>query len=427
MKIISYLRNDYKNIIILNYLSLFYLFSLMVSYRISGAILYVIAIVFFFNENIKNHIMDSLNNKFVQACILYFLIYVIWLFGTEEISYGLAQVKINKVFLYSILFVAIIRKEFIEKFMYVFFAGLLINVIWSYLMFFDIVGSPFALSGYYLPLLEKTDHGFFILVGMAYLLFRLLRFNDKISYKIFFILFICLESFNIFITNNKTIMFLYLVMVAITLLYIYRNNFIKIIIGLFVFTGLFLIILNVFLPNVKNNLLKEVNGIQQSLTTDNYFSSMGQRIGIAKYSLDVFYDNILFGVGTGDHAKEVIKKLNESNLKVSSPMSYKKMIYNLNTGKASSLHNTYLQILVQFGILGLFVFLNIFYRLFKLIDNSINVYSYLLLVVLLIVLLQIFTGWDFQFGNLGNFFIIFVAMLSTQIQSDKQYRVSSFK
>lgn len=34
--------------------------------------------------------------------------------GTEDLSYAYAQIKINKVFLYSILFVAILRKEYIN-------------------------------------------------------------------------------------------------------------------------------------------------------------------------------------------------------------------------------------------------------------------------------------------------------------------------
>ena len=172
-------------------------------------------------------------------------------------------------------------------------------------------------------------------------------------------------------------------------------------------------ILNFLLPNVKNNLLDEIYGAYNSLYTVDYTKSMSARIGMAKYSLEVVKDNILFGVGTGEHALEVIKRINESNLNNLAPNSYNTLMINLDTGKASSLHNTYLQILVQFGILGLIVFFNIFYKIIKhaISEKEVNIYSYLLFVMVLIILVQFNTGWDFQFGNIGNFFILFTSLL----------------
>jgi len=409
------MRDDKNNILILNYLSLVFLFSLMISYKINGTLIYILFILFLFNKNFKEHLIFSLKNKLVQACIAYFLVYIVWMLGTEEISYAFAQIKINKVFLYSILFVAIIRKEFLDKFIYVFLIGLLINVIWSYLIFFGIASSPFSINGY-LPLLEKTDHGFFVLIGVAYSLFRLLVFNDNIFYKILFLFFIGIETINIFITNNKTIMFLYLIIVLITLIYIYRNKIFKIIMGLFLFITLFLLILNLVLPNVKNNLLNEMNGTYTSLISSDFRGSMGTRVGIAKYALDIIEDNMFFGVGTGGHVLEIINRVNSSDLKKTNPHSYKVVMRNINTGKAASLHNTFLQVLVQFGIIGLIIFLNVFYQISKFIPGPINLSSYLLLVIVVTILLQFNTGWDFQFGNLGSFFILFVSILLSSFQ-----------
>ncbi|WP_323669564.1 O-antigen ligase family protein [Aliarcobacter butzleri] len=334
--------------------------------------------------------------------------------GTEDLSYAFVQIKINKVFLYSILFIAIIRKEFINKFFSVFFFALLINVIWSYLIFFNIVDFSFNTSGY-LPLLEKIDHAFFVMIGISYSLYRLLNYKDKVVFKMLFILFICIESFNIFITNNKTMMFLYLLVILITTIYIYKNNVYKIFFISIVFFSFIFIVLNYFLPSVKNNLIREVKTTYKSLNSDDYNGSMAARIGISKYALSIISENKLFGLGTGDHALEIIKRIKESDLKEKNFNSYNMLIINLDTGKAVNLHNTYLQILVQFGIIGLIAFLNIFYQIARNISTKANVSSYILLIILIIILVQFNTGWDFQFGNLGNFFILMVSLLINSI------------
>lgn len=404
------LREDDFNISLLNYLSMLYLFSMMVSYKIHSLIIYILLITFFLNKNIKIHLLKTLKNKFVQACMLYFSIYIIWMIGTEDLSYAFVQIKINKVFLYSILFVAIIRKEFIDKFFLTFFFGLLINVIWSYLIFFNIVDSPFRTTGY-LPLLEKIDHAFFVMIGISYSLYRLLKYKDKIVFKMLFFLFICIESFNIFITNNKTMMFLYLLVILITTIYVYRNNIYKILFMFIMFSSFIFIVLNYFLPSVKNNLIKEVKTTYRSLNSDDYNGSMAARVGMAKFALAIISENKLFGLGTGDHALEIIKRVKESDLKEKNFSSYNMLIINLDTGKAVNIHNTYLQILVQFGIIGLIVFLNIFYQIARNVSTKADINSYLLLVILTIILVQFNTGWDFQFGNLGSFFILFVSLL----------------
>ena len=115
MLFINKIREEELNIKVLNYLSLIYLFSLMTSYEVGSILIYIILIIFLFNENFKKHLINSISNKFVQACILYFSISVVWMLGTEDLSYAYAQIKINKVFLYSILFVAILRKEYITS------------------------------------------------------------------------------------------------------------------------------------------------------------------------------------------------------------------------------------------------------------------------------------------------------------------------
>lgn len=405
---ISKVREDKLNIEILNYMCMVYLFFLVSSYKISGTILYCIVLLFFLNKKFKEHLFYAFKNKFVQACLAYFLVFVIWVIASDNYSYALIQIKINKFLLYSVLFVAVIRKEFFKKYLYVFLFGIFINIIWLYLTFFGFISS----DNY---LLMPLDQAFLIFLGISYCLYRLLKYDDKILDKILFFIFICLGSINIFMLK-KTEMVLYLFVIFVTLIYIYKKNILKIL-GIFlIFLSFFLLIINFLLPNIKNQLIYEAKGIYNSIKSDNYMTSMGIRIGIAKYSFEVISDNLFFGIGTGDHSFAVKERIEQSNLKENSKESYSYLLDTLVTGKDATLHNAFLQVLVQFGVIGFLVFLNIFYQISKYIKNSTDINSCLLLSILVIVLLRFNTGWDFQFGNLGQLFIISVVILSINVK-----------
>ena len=210
-------------------------------------------------------------------------------------------------------------------------------------------------------------------------------------------------------------MFLYLLVILVTAIYIYKNNIYKIFFISIIFFSFVFIVLNYFLPSVKDNLIREIKTTYKSLNSDDYNGSMAARIGISKFALSIISENKLFGLGTGDHALEIIKIVEGSDLKEKNFSSYNILINNLDTGKAVNIHNTYLQILVQFGIIGLIIFFNIFYQIVRNISNKIDITSYLLLIMIIIILVQFNTGWDFQFGNLGNFFILMVSILINSI------------
>lgn len=403
MQIINKIREDRINIEILNYLSMIYLFLLLTSYKLSGSILYLMVLVFFINKNFKEHFFYALNNKFVQACIAYFLVFVVWMIASDNYYYALTQLKIYKFLVYSILFVAIIRKEFFEKYFLIFFMGTLINIAWLYLSYFQLISK----ENY---LLMPIDQAFLIFLSISYSLYRVLKYDDKTIYKILFIIFICLGSVSIFLLK-KTEMILYLFVILSILIYIYKNNIYKIF-GIFlIFLSFFILIINFLLPKIKYQLIHEANGIYNSIKSDDYITSMGIRIGVAKYSFEVVSENLFFGVGTGEHSFAVKKKIDESNLKEVSIESYDYLISTLVTGKATALHNTYLQSLVQFGIIGFLFFLNIFYQVFKYLKEFSDINACLLITILTMVLLRFNTGWDFQFGNLGQLFIITVCII----------------
>ena len=403
--ILEKLRNDEINIKIVNILAVIYLFSLTVSYKISGTLIYIILFIFLLNPKVGTYLKNSLKNRFVQAGLLYLAVILIWFIGTHDLSFAITQLKINKFYLLPILFFAFIRPEYFKYYVLAFILGAIVNFIWTYLMFFNIIDNHYSNL-----IINQSEHAFLIFLTIISLFYRLVKYEDKLVYKILIIFIILLLSSNVFLLK-KTQIVSYMIVLFVAFIYLYRKDIVKILIFSLTFLSIFLIGINFLFPTVKYQLLHELDGVQKAIQKQDFTNSMSARLGIAYYSLKVIEDSPIFGYGTGDHAYEVKKAINNSELKNIDSKSYDILIGTLITGKHVTLHNTFLQVLVQYGIIGLLIFLNIFYQILKFTRGETNIYSLLIVSSVTIAFLQFLSGWDFQFGNLAQIFIITICLL----------------
>ena len=403
--ILEKLRNDEINIKIVNILAVIYLFSLTVSYKISGTLIYIILFIFLLNPKVGTYLKNSLKNSFVQAGLLYLAVILIWFIGTHDLSFAITQLKINKFYLLPILFFAFIRAEYFKYYVLAFILGAIVNFIWTYLMFFNIIDNHYSNL-----IINQSEHAFLIFLTILSLFYRLVKYEDKLVYKILIICIILLLSSNVFLLK-KTQVVSYVIVLFVAFIYLYRKDIVKILIFSLTSLSIFLIGINFLFPTVKYQLLHEVDGVQKAIQKQDFTNSMSARLGIAYYSLKVIEDSPIFGYGTGDHAYEVKKAINNSELKNIDSKSYDILIGTLITGKHVTLHNTFLQVLVQYGIIGLIIFLNIFYQILKFTRGETNIYSLLIVSSVTIAFLQFLSGWDFQFGNLAQIFIITICLL----------------
>lgn len=414
--ILEKLRNDEINIKIVNILAVIYLFSLTVSYKISGTLIYIILFIFLLNPKVGTYLKNSLKNSFVQAGLLYLAVILIWFIGTHDLSFAITQLKINKFYLLPILFFAFIRVEYFKYYVLAFILGAIVNFIWTYLMFFNIIDNHYSNL-----IINQSEHAFLIFLTIISLFYRLVKYEDKLVYKILIIFIILLLSSNVFLLK-KTQVVSYVIVLFVAFIYLYRKDIVKILIFSLTFLSIFLIGINFLFPTVKYQLLHELDGVQKAIQKQDFTNSMSARLGVAYYSLKVIEDSPIFGYGTGDHAYEVKKAINNSELKNIDSKSYDILIGTLITGKHVTLHNTFLQVLVQYGIIGLLIFLNIFYQILKFTRGETNIYSLLIVSSVTIAFLQFLSGWDFQFGNLAQIFIITICLLILSQSKEKLTR-----
>ena len=414
--ILEKLRNDEINIKIVNILAVIYLFSLTVSYKISGTLIYIILFIFLLNPKVGTYLKNSLKNSFVQAGLLYLAVILIWFIGTHDLSFAITQLKINKFYILPILFFAFIRVEYFKYYVLAFILGAIVNFIWTYLMFFNIIDNDYSNL-----IIYQSEHAFLIFLTIISLFYRLVKYEDKLVYKILIIFIILLLSSNVFLLK-KTQIVSYVIVLFVAFIYLYRKDIVKILILSLTFLSIFLIGINFLFPTVKYQLLHELDGVQKAIQKQDFTNSMSARLGVAYYSLQVIEDSPIFGYGTGDHAYEVKKAINNSELKNIDSKSYDILIGTLITGKHVTLHNTFLQVLVQYGIIGLLIFLNIFYQILKFTRGETNIYSLLIVSSVTIAFLQFLSGWDFQFGNLAQIFIITICLLILSQSKEKLTR-----
>ena len=414
--ILEKLRNDEINIKIVNILAVIYLFSLTVSYKISGTLIYIILFIFLLNPKVGTYLKNSLKNSFVQAGLLYLAVILIWFIGTHDLSFAITQLKINKFYILPILFFAFIRVEYFKYYVLAFILGAIVNFIWTYLMFFNIIDNHYSNL-----IINQSEHAFLIFLTIISLFYRLVKYEDKLVYKILIIFIILLLSSNVFLLK-KTQIVSYVIVLFVAFIYLYRKDIVKILIFSLTLLSIFLIGINFLFPTVKYQLLHEVDGVQKAIQKQDFTNSMSARLGVAYYSLQVIEDSPIFGYGTGDHAYEVKKAINNSELKNIDSKSYDILIGTLITGKHVTLHNTFLQVLVQYGIIGLLIFLNIFYQILKFTRGETNIYSLLIVSSVTIAFLQFLSGWDFQFGNLAQIFIITICLLILSQSKEKLTR-----
>jgi O-antigen ligase len=131
-------------------------------------------------------------------------------------------------------------------------------------------------------------------------------------------------------------------------------------------------------------------------------------------SIPIIQKHLLFEVGAGDQVYEVKKNIQSQDDYLSG--KYTLTLKALNIGKSSFLHNTYIQHLVEFGVIGLLIFLNIFYQILK-YDYKNLFHKTFIQIFVFIYLLMCIPGTEFMFNQTGKFFIFIISLMLVKTSS----------
>jgi O-antigen ligase len=152
-----------------------------------------------------------------------------------------------------------------------------------------------------------------------------------------------LLAFSIYLLSSRAAIIAAIITIPIYLFYKFRNSRIKLISGVIILIGLFILIPVVFTSPRLSYYFKGVSKTELI----NKMRNEG-RIKIWKSALKILNDNLVFGVGTGDIQDELNKEYilsGDKNIPVKN---------NLNA------HNQFLEVILENGLIGLLLFMSLF-------------------------------------------------------------------
>jgi len=347
------LEETYKYLLI----SLAFLLPLTVAG--ANTIIVVICFIWLVSGNYKEKFTTIFQSKLMLASVVFFLMHVLGLIWTEDISWGLHMIHKMWYFigLFPILY-TLVRKDNIAKYISAFLLAISITEVVSYLVWFEII-EPFknATVNNPTPFMSHISYNP-ILAFAIYLVLHQIFFNKKLTDLVFsfYSFFAISMSINMFITGGRAGQIGFFVILIILIFQIFEKQRVKSL--LIIFT----IIPSIFLFAYQGSDLfkSRVNmAIQESISYDSINmgngSSVGQRINYAINSWDIYKKNLLIGVGTGDFPNEY-RKINEVNTP--------------NLPSVTNPHNMYSLILCQLGLIGLISMLSILFLQVKISYKS---------------------------------------------------------
>jgi O-antigen ligase len=322
------------------------------------------------------------NNKFilyVSLFILFGIISILWSDNQKEAEL-LVRGMLRYWYIPTLVLIITINKDNIKYILIAFLAGMIINEIISYTMYFYNIRTLFdyPLTGYWKnPVPFHASHmEYSIFVSFSIFLFFYFSTTAKNIYlKILLGIFTISSLILLFLLFGRTGQVAFVITFMILALIYYKNNF-KILFSLLALILITLFTAYSFSKSFNLRVTQMTNDINKLIEKQKYNSSIGVRLSAyAKIPELIESTNLIYGVGLGDSAG-ITDQINEE--------LYGKLLKH----QKGKLHQSFLTIFHSLGVIGLGLFLTSLYHLVMSSVNStqIKFIKYSFIPVLLISL-----------------------------------------
>jgi O-antigen ligase len=371
-------------LLILNHLIVLYAFFLPLSADMRRAVFFtIITIWILFYRNYKEIMLYAFKNKVIQGFVAVFIMYFVWFIGSDNREQAEFFLKDAKMYLYTVILYALTQHAFLKRIFAAFFLGMLLNEMMSYGIFFEILSAEWSYreKGASDPSPLEYSHlayGFALSFTVGMVLFHWLKNRALKSFGHWVLgIFFLTATSNIFITGGRIGYILFAISIATVILFLFKDRLKSALLGVLTIVSLVYVLAYYFSPVVKDRVEKGYSDIEKMINEDHYMTSLGIRMANWIAATDVIKNNWLFGVGVGDHMDE----LNRS-AQIHHP-EYLPMIQYV--GK--NIHNSYFEIVMQFGVIGLITFGFLFYRIwtYDQPDPQLKIMQYLMITLVLIM------------------------------------------
>ena len=409
----------------INYLLVIYAFLLPFNIHLSNTIFNFILILFLFSGNLKEKLLYALKHKVVQALFLFYAMYFLWSFQSQHMHEVLWKLKEFKYLFYIIIFITILRAEFKEKILNAFIVSVLISVLVSFAMQLEIHIPYINITGFgkLTPFFYTySQYVLLVIISANIILYRMIKNRfTTLFYKNLHYLFFVLSTLLIFMLDSKLGYILYLLSTSFIILRSFNNvSKKKAFLGLVIVFSLGYTIAFEMSSTFHSRVSNLYNQTVDAFVHEKYDGSTGERFAWDMIGFKIFSKKPLLGYGTHEHIDLVVNYINNSSMK---PAEKKVLLRFTNpiTPWLQTLHNEYLDHLIQFGIVGLFILFNIFYSIYKepTYSSELQILRFLLLIIFM---LYMFVNYFFVLSQLGKVFFLLISLtlVSYEDYSQKQ-------
>lgn len=391
----------------INYLILLYAFTLSFPSEIKRVVA-IMMIILWLTDKTKYEFKLPKTNIFLFFGI--FMGYTLLSYFWSDVSLKEAFDYIRRYWYYLPIFIIFkyLKREFFEYAISFFLFGMFISEILSYGNFFKFWEVGLGYTSNPTVFIHHTTYSVFLAITSIFLLTKIFNEkskNKKIVYCIFFISI----TINLLINSGRTGYFSFFITIIIILsFYIFKMR-IKYIILTVVATITIISLAYTQSPNFKTriNLIKnDINGV---IINNDYSSAIGARIGLWIIAKDLIISNPLLGTGVSSSLKGKNNIINNDSDKDN--FDYIQTLH--------SFHNIYLEILIQYGIIGLIIFLLIILEILKIHLKNMEI-NILKITTILIYFLGSFTDILFHLKDSITFFSFIIGIVLAKYKIEYQ-------
>ena len=377
------------------YQFLLILLAFLLPLTVYGAnlIIVIIVLIWLLSGDYASKFRRTINNKLLQASIVFFFLHLVGLLWTEDFSWGLHIVHKMWYFLlfFPILF-NIVQKKYTKYYITSFLLAISITEIFSYLIWFQVI-SPFGSAEVYNPTPFMSHISYNPILAFAiYLVYHEVLFNNKLTQLKFFLysFFAVTMTINMFITGGRAGQVIYFVILATMIFQYFSAKKIKALLTICILIpGIFM---TAYQTSPQFNERVDL-AVENAITfSQNTQSSVGMRISFAINSWEIIKENSIIGVGTGDYPLEY----NKVNVRNTPEIPY-----------STNPHNMYTLVLVQLGIVGLLSMLSIFYYQIKAAWANENIFFRNAGITLPLIFLILMLSDSYLLGHYTSLLFVF--------------------
>jgi len=292
-----------------------------------------------------------------------------------------------------------LNKKYVNSVILAFLSGMFISEIVLYGIFFELIHYKNLSPSTPVPFMDWMNYSTYLSLASLILLNKIF-FTETLKWRTFYILYFLVTTSSLFINNGKTGQVIFIIMIFVTILINVQKKIRALFLTLLLTFGI-LAIAYTTSPNFNNGANIVIADIT-NIIHNTYVGSFGQRVALWTIGANIFTNNIFVGTGIGGEVENFDYYANALNFTHYISMK-------IETGFLD-FHNSFIQYAVQLGLVGLFIFLAIFYSLATL-NFKTKEYHNLNILFISIFLLQSMTLFTFHLNHPMVLFALFAGLL----------------